>query len=284
MLSYFYIIKFLETDQYYAGSRYTKTLTETNINNDLWKRYFTSSKIIKILIKTFGKNAFVIEKIKIFNNQYDAKNYEIRFLKRIDAKNNPKMLNQSNSVFENSPELKWITNGEVSTMIPKVKPLFPGFRLGRTQPTKKISKNQGPRNRIHVIDIKTNDRMMILKNEFDSSKYQKSNQAYNKGRTWIYNPETGESKIIKDISNIPNGWIKGNPRRKKSRWYHDPETQINYQLKEKEIPTPNLKKGRFYPYVWYTNPETKSNILCKLSDEPPVGYVKGRTLPMKGHR
>lgn len=284
MLSYFYIIKFLGTGQYYAGSRYTKKLTETNINNDLWRRYFTSSKIIKMLVKTFGKDAFVIKKIKIFHNQSGAKDYESRFLKRIDAKNNPKMLNQSNSVFENSPELQWITNGEVSTMISKGKPLFPGFRLGRTNASKKVSRSQGPKNKIHVIDIKTNDRMMILKSEFDSTKYQKSDQSYNKGRTWIYNPITKESKIIKDISNIPEGWIKGNPRRQKSVWYHDPDTQINYQLKEGEIPSPKLKKGRFYPYVWFTNPLTSHNILCKISDEVPSGYIKGRALPMKGHK
>lgn len=284
MLSYFYVIEFLETGQYYAGSRYTKKLTEANINNDLWKRYFTSSKIIKMLVKIFGKDAFTIKKIKIFYNQHGAKNYESKFLKRIDAKNNPKMLNQSNSVFENSPELQWITNGKVSTMLPKGKPLFPGFRLGRTNSPKKVSKNQGPKNKIHVIDIETNDRMMILKIDFDPEKYRKCDQAHNKGRTWIYNPITKESKIIKDISNIPEGWTKGNPRRQKSVWYHDPITQINYQIREKEIPAKHLKKGRFYPYAWYTNTLTNHNVLCNISAELPAGYIKGRSVSMKGHK
>ena len=164
MLSYFYVIKFSLTGQYYAGSRYTKRLSEANINNDLWFRYFTSSKIIKMLIKKFGASAFSIERIKIFKSRDGAKIYESRFLKKVDAKNNPSMLNQSNSVFENTTVLQWITDDSVSTMIIKGKPLFPGFRPGRTHTPKRKNKNPGPKNKTNVIDIATNDRMMIPKN------------------------------------------------------------------------------------------------------------------------
>jgi len=283
MLSYFYIIKFCETNQYYAGSRYTKKLTEVNIKNDLWTRYFTSSKIIKMLINLFGKNSFKVVRTKIFYDTKSAKDYEIRFLRKVDAKNNPKMLNQSNSVFENSPELQWITNGIISTMIPKGKPLFPGFRFGRTQKITKQHINRGPKNKIHVIDIETNDRLMIPKESFDSKKHKKPDLAYNRNRIWINNPITKESKIIKQDSTIPTGWVKGNPRRQKTTWYHDPHTKINYQIKNNEYPPSNLVKGRFYPFIWYTCPLTNNNVLCKIDDQPPIGYVKGRNLSMKGH-
>lgn len=295
MLSYFYIIKFSITGQYYAGSRYTKKLSETNIKNDLWYRYFTSSKIVKMLIKKFGKDAFVIKKIKVFYTKDGAKEYESRFLRKIDAKNSPKMLNQSNSVFDGPIELQWITDGTISTMILKGKPLLPGFRLGRTNKHNHNRKNKNSKlkNRIHVIDINTNDRMMIPKNDFDPKKHVKANLAYNKNRTWIYNPITGESKIIKDNISIPAGWLNGNPRRQKTIWYHDPDTQINYQIKEDKTPPSHLKKGRFYPFAWYTNPITNDNILCNKADVPPAGYVKGRSMQknitkelfasMKGH-
>jgi hypothetical protein len=283
MPSYFYIIKFTLTNQYYAGSRYTKRLNENSIKNDLWHRYFTSSKLIKMLIKKFSKESFVIRKVKFFSDHDSAKIYETRFLKRINAKQNPKILNQSNSVFENAPELQWITDGIVSTMIPKGKPLIPGFRLGRTQNPKKISKSRGPKNKTHAVDIETNNRIMIPKNEFDPSKHNKPNLAYNKNGFWIYNPSTNESKIIKDLTKMPPDWKKGNPRRKSSIWYHDPTTQINYQIKDGESLPSNLKKGRFYPFAWYTNPLTNENILCKISDNPPFGFIKGRNLSIKKH-
>lgn len=283
MSSYFYIIQFVLTKQYYAGSRYTKRLNENSIKNDLWHRYFTSSKLVKMLIKKFGKESFVIRKIKIFQDQDSAKIYETRFLKKINAKLNPKMLNQSNAVFENSPELQWITDGIVSTMIPKGKPLIPGFRLGRTQNPKKITKSRGPKNKTHVIDINTNNHIMIPKDEFDPLLYRRPNLAHNKDRTWIYNALTNESKIVKNLSETPPGWLKGNPRRKSSVWYHDPITQVNYQVKDGDKPPPNLKKGRFYPFAWYTNPLTNENILCKITDNPPNGFIKGRNLSMKGH-
>lgn len=277
MLSYFYIIKFLPTSQYYIGCRYTKKLTETKIKNDLWVRYFTSSKLIKVLINKFGKESFHIVKIKIFKDSEEAKKYEGKFLKRINAKNNPKILNQSNSVFENSPELKWITDGSISTMISKSKPVPPGFREGRTQNKKNRPTSTNLKGRIHVIDLETGDRMMIPKNNFEEKKYTKPDLAYNKNRIWIYNPITYESKIIKKESIIPTGWIKGNPKRKNSVWYHDPSTQINYQLREDELPTENLVKGRYYPFVWYTNPFTKENKLCKINEEPS-GFIRGRIL------
>ena len=285
MLSYFYIIEFSLTGQYYAGSRYTKKLNERNIRNDLWQRYFTSSKVIKMLISTFGKDSFTIKKLKVFNNLHEAKIYETKFLKKIDAKNNPKMLNQSNSVFENAPELKWITNGVLSTMISKNKPIFPGFWAGRnTKVHKKSSKGNSLKNKTHVIDILTNDRMMIPKNEFDGSKHRRPNMAYNKDRIWVYDPISNKSKIIKHTDSIPDGWLRGNPRRKKTTWYHDPITQINYQLKDNDIPSPNLKKGRFYPFAWYTNPLTNDNLLCNIQDNPPEGYIRGRYISMKGHK
>lgn len=283
MSSYFYILEFSETKQYYAGSRYTKQLNETGIKNDLWHRYFTSSKLVKMLIKKFGKESFIIKRLKIFPNQDDAKIYETRFLKKVNAKTNPKMLNQSNSVFENAPELQWITDGIISTMIPKGKPLIPGFRFGRTQSSKKTTKSRGPKNKTHVIDIETGKHIMISKNEFNPLIHLRPNLAYNKNRFWVYNTSTNESKIIEDISKIPDGWQRGNPRRKNSSWYHDPITQINYQVKNGEDPAPNLKKGRFYPFVWHTNPLTNENILCKITDNPPEGYIKGRYIEMKGH-
>ena len=67
MISYVYKVKFIKTGQIYIGSRYSKKLTEEKIKNDLWHRYFTSSKLVKSLIKKYGKDMFIPKIIKIFN-------------------------------------------------------------------------------------------------------------------------------------------------------------------------------------------------------------------------
>jgi hypothetical protein len=75
MTPYFYKIKHIPSGCYYVGSQYGKQSCPDN----LFKTYFTSSKIIKTLIKNDGIDSFNIEKILINNN---ARNYEKRYLKK----------------------------------------------------------------------------------------------------------------------------------------------------------------------------------------------------------
>jgi hypothetical protein len=91
---YFYIIKNLENGKYYAGSR-------TSVNADpeellTENGYKTSSILVKSLIN-LGTD-FVIRRIKIFENNIDALEYETKFLKKVDAKNNSNFYNQCNNV------------------------------------------------------------------------------------------------------------------------------------------------------------------------------------------
>lgn len=75
MIPYFYKIKHIPSGCYYVGSQYGKQSCPDNF----FKTYFTSSKIIKTLIKNDGIESFIIEKILICN---DARIYEKRFLKK----------------------------------------------------------------------------------------------------------------------------------------------------------------------------------------------------------
>lgn len=86
-----YLLKFLPTGQLYIGS---KTSKGSSVNN-LWSTYFSSSKVIKALIKEHGKDAFRSEVRKVFETREEALEYEYRLLKRVDAKMNPKFLNMS---------------------------------------------------------------------------------------------------------------------------------------------------------------------------------------------
>lgn len=75
MIPYFYKIKHIPSGCYYVGSQYGKQSCPDNF----FKTYFTSSKIIKTLIKNDGIESFIIEKILICN---DARIYEKRYLKK----------------------------------------------------------------------------------------------------------------------------------------------------------------------------------------------------------
>ena len=90
---YFYIIKHLPTQLYYAGCKYSNP----DSNNFMTESgYQTSSKIIKNLISRDGLSAFEIVKIKFFDNAYEVLRYESRFLNKVDAKNNDMFINRSN--------------------------------------------------------------------------------------------------------------------------------------------------------------------------------------------
>lgn len=279
MPSYFYHVKFVPTGQYYVGCRYTSKLTYKNIHTDLWEKYFTSSKLIKALIRTHGKDAFETKVRKIFDSSDEAKAYETKFLLKVNAETNPKFLNQCNKVYASVPQMMWITNGVVDTMIVKHKPIPVGYKKGRSQSTR--VKNFGPihplKGRLHVFDSIAQEYRMIEPHKFDVSRHTRSHNDHNKNRIWINNPSTGEAKIIPKTDVIPEGWLRGNPGRQKCIWYYHKETNQTIQLHDGDPVPDGFIKGRNQKYRWYTNKSTGTNLRCIPGNEP-IGYVIGRTL------
>lgn len=92
MTPFTYRIYHIPTKMHYMGVRYSNNCCPT----DLWTSYYTSSKLVKELIKYFGKDSFEIRRIKTFNTRAEALIYEQKFLTRIDAANRNNWLNQSN--------------------------------------------------------------------------------------------------------------------------------------------------------------------------------------------
>lgn len=91
---FFYIIQDTLNGIYYAGSKWAVNASpETFMTNSGYK---TSSKIVKSLIKEHGLGRFIIRKIRKFNNEKDTRIYETRFLRRVNAKYNPRFYNESN--------------------------------------------------------------------------------------------------------------------------------------------------------------------------------------------
>ena len=106
MIPYYYKLKFKPTGQYYVGIQYGKSAHPDN----LWDKYFTSSKIIKKLIAKYGVSAFEVKVKKIFISKDNAMEYERKILLRTKANINDKMLNESLGFKES-----YIPTGECSS-------------------------------------------------------------------------------------------------------------------------------------------------------------------------
>jgi len=88
---YTYVIKNLITGKRYYGCRYAKNCHPS----EFWKTYFTSSKIVKKLIKEAGKENWYIEIRHIFSDINLCKAWEEKVLRRLGVPKNPMWYNQS---------------------------------------------------------------------------------------------------------------------------------------------------------------------------------------------
>ena len=96
-IPFFYIIEHTPVSKYYAGSKFTKSGNTTDSSIFMTEfGYQTSSDIIENIIKKEGLAAFKIRKIRHFETAEEALEYEVRFLKRVNAKDSLKWYNQTN--------------------------------------------------------------------------------------------------------------------------------------------------------------------------------------------
>lgn len=94
-VEYFYIIRHIKSRKLYCGSKYAKYCHPDQLMNPFHAfPYYTSSDIVRALLKTEGIDSFDIVKIKEFPNG-GALGYEHRFIKRV--------VNSSPSMWLNEP-------------------------------------------------------------------------------------------------------------------------------------------------------------------------------------
>jgi len=93
MIPFTYLVKHIPTNRYYYGVRFRKKCHP----NDLWTKYFTSSKKVKGLIRKYGKKSFQFEIRKIFKTAEQAKVWEHKVLKRLKVVYKDNFLNQSDN-------------------------------------------------------------------------------------------------------------------------------------------------------------------------------------------
>ena len=92
-IPYTYSIKFLSTGQYYYGVKYSLGCHPS----ELGTKYLSSSKVVKALIQEHGLDKFEFTVRRIFSSADKAKEHETKFLKRVNARSNPKFLNKHNN-------------------------------------------------------------------------------------------------------------------------------------------------------------------------------------------
>lgn len=91
MKSYTYLIGWTDLDQYYYGVRWANY---KNPEDDLWKEYFTSSRIVAETVKKHG-DPDIIEIDQIFENKTKAIAYEDKYLREVHKSGHwDKFLNQ----------------------------------------------------------------------------------------------------------------------------------------------------------------------------------------------
>lgn len=80
------------TNQHYYGIRHRKGCHPS----ELWVKYFSSSSLVKELIKQYGIDSFDWQVRKTFKDSASALLWEHRFLTRINASNKSEWLNRHN--------------------------------------------------------------------------------------------------------------------------------------------------------------------------------------------
>jgi hypothetical protein len=103
-----YLLKHISTNKYYYGVRFKKGCHP----NDLWTKYFTSSKKVKGLIKRYGKKSFIFEIRKTFKTPQKALNWEYKVLKRLKVIHRNDFLNLTDNKSVDPKYLSKINKGK----------------------------------------------------------------------------------------------------------------------------------------------------------------------------
>lgn len=92
MQPYTYHLFHKPTKKHYYGVRTAKDCNP----DELWKTYFSTSKIVKSLREQYGDNSFDYEVRKLFETPEDALEWETKFLTKINAAEREDWLNRHN--------------------------------------------------------------------------------------------------------------------------------------------------------------------------------------------
>lgn len=90
-IPYVYVIEHIPSNRFYIGVRFANSCYPEELLQE--DGYLTSSPSVHKLIKDDGLSSFKIDRIRTFATSEDALKYETRFLRKVGAKANPKLIN-----------------------------------------------------------------------------------------------------------------------------------------------------------------------------------------------
>jgi hypothetical protein len=254
-IPYTYSVTHKKTGIHYYGSRFSKGCSP----DDLFKTYFTSSKIIHDLLKNEGVNGFSFKIRRKFTDDLSCILHENKFLKRVDAKNNSKFFNRQNETIRTNSGFTLITNGSIVIRWPKEKPIPEGFITGNNRKTPSVTK----------------------------------------GRKWIHNPITKETRMIKPDDIMPEGFLPNRPpeyfkehsnKLKRRELIYITNGVDNKLINKNETIPDNWRRGitvsnkenlgkRSYKYITITDGKTNTHL--DITKPIPEGWKRGRTLSLE---
>ena len=242
---YVYLIGWSVLDRYYIGSRYAKDVAHPS---DLWTTYFTSSTAVARYREEYGEPDIVMIR-NTFADGKVAHDYETKLLRRLDARNHPRLINSHNNHgnfggrargYKHTEETKQKMSAsakgkpkspkQIAKMSARMKGK-PAHNKGKPSPLKGISK--GPLSEETKAKLSDSLKGKLPwnkgKSHSDETRQKISEQA--KGRTSprkgiILSDETKNkvsrsksgtswitdgkrSKLIRPTDVIPDGWYKG---------------------------------------------------------------------------
>lgn len=101
-IPYTYLIGWSKLNKWYYGVRYSKKCNPT----DLWKTYFTSSKVVRNF-RCINGDPDVVQIRKVFSSGKQAKCWEDKVLSRLKVTYSEKWLNQSSNYSFRSVDRSW---------------------------------------------------------------------------------------------------------------------------------------------------------------------------------
>jgi hypothetical protein len=251
MTPYTYKITHTPTGQWYYGVRYANSCHP----DDLWVKYFTSSRIIKNLLEADGSQAFKVEVRQIFETKESAIKWELRALRRIWRW--PGCLNH-NAFPAVSPEAR--ARGNATKMIVQENGLTIAQIAGRTW-----------KQRQYEIDLKTG----LTKKEIRRRKFNDS--LTNDGRERI---RSASSKRLKENNPSKNPITAAKIAETLRRGMADGTIKTTRGMKFPSISEKLMGNQFVVGLVWVNNGHIDKRV---QRDEIPDGFIEGRLQSIKGH-
>lgn len=281
---YVYLLKFKPNEKFYIGVKYGK-----GASPDLfWVKYFTSSKIVKNLVRVYGKESFEYEILKTFDSPEKALKYEQTIIRRMNLINDNRFFNMAAN--NPSPAISgyiYITNGEENLMWDKDVSIPDGYRRG----TKYVFSSRA----IGTTWVNDGICEYMIHGEIPEGFYYGRKVSTLKDRIACYDPDNRELRYYYE-GDVPHNYIRGLPTRlhKDTVWLHNKKLSTEKHLKPdskriEELLNDGYEYGRLETSlkqfqlagaeskgvkgkIWVNNGVENTVV---FEDKIPEGYVKG---------